>query len=118
MALVSLAVVGRENEPLYLRDFHRAEGPAVTAGGSNAPGGREDSTDVGDGADDDPFGFFSDRTRAGGGGEGCSLRHQVREFRSSIAVWLDTHIDGWLMRFPFAILNIYTSSHEVRRPVH
>mmetsp|Transcript_10964 Transcript_10964/g.23722 ORF Transcript_10964/g.23722 Transcript_10964/m.23722 type:complete len:202 (-) Transcript_10964:193-798(-) len=71
MALVSLAVVGRDNEPLYLRDFvtnHPADA-AVDL--------RDDATDTErqqQQNDDDAFGFFNSEGR--GANDSCSLRHQ------------------------------------------
>ena len=63
MALVSVAVVGRDNEPLYLRDF--GDGPSTAdASDGDGDGGEEE---------EDPFGFLG-----GGGrspGESCSQRH-------------------------------------------
>eukprot|EP00568_Trieres_chinensis_P005023 CAMPEP_0183296030 /NCGR_PEP_ID=MMETSP0160_2-20130417/3759_1 /TAXON_ID=2839 ORGANISM="Odontella Sinensis, Strain Grunow 1884" /NCGR_SAMPLE_ID=MMETSP0160_2 /ASSEMBLY_ACC=CAM_ASM_000250 /LENGTH=197 /DNA_ID=CAMNT_0025457597 /DNA_START=42 /DNA_END=635 /DNA_ORIENTATION=+ len=67
MALVSLAVVGRENEPLYLRDFKPSGGSAI--GGVAAAGPEADAEDA-----EDPFGFFSkSEARAN---DSSSLRHQ------------------------------------------
>mmetsp|Transcript_18578 Transcript_18578/g.53565 ORF Transcript_18578/g.53565 Transcript_18578/m.53565 type:complete len:114 (-) Transcript_18578:626-967(-) len=64
MALVSLAVVGRENEPLYLRDFH--QGMPSKEGGAVAMETRP--------PEDDPFGFFTKSESHVN--ESCSLRHQ------------------------------------------
>jgi len=62
MSLVSLGVVGKDNDPLFLREFSTVE--------------EEDDDDEKkrDVVDNDPYGFFS--ARAGQRGE-SSLRHQV-----------------------------------------
>lgn len=65
MALVSFAVVGRENEPLYLRDFDKDEAsPAEGEGAGFAEASPED----------DPFGFFTKSDARAN--ESCSLHHQ------------------------------------------
>lgn len=67
MALVGLAVVGRENEPLYLRDFG-ADSLSAPAEAAPPP------TDAEDADASDPFGFFNREGR--GANDSCSLRHQ------------------------------------------
>ena len=66
MALVGLAVVGRENEPLYLRDFGA---DSLSASAEATP-----PTDAEDADASDPFGFFNREGR--GANDSCSLRHQ------------------------------------------
>eukprot|EP00591_Stephanopyxis_turris_P013341 CAMPEP_0195520848 /NCGR_PEP_ID=MMETSP0794_2-20130614/17581_1 /TAXON_ID=515487 /ORGANISM="Stephanopyxis turris, Strain CCMP 815" /LENGTH=191 /DNA_ID=CAMNT_0040650283 /DNA_START=42 /DNA_END=617 /DNA_ORIENTATION=- len=62
MALVTLALVGKDNEPMYMRDFGKIE---------------ETGDDRSDSADDDPFGFFStnEKNRKGSMKE-STLRNQ------------------------------------------
>ena len=68
MSLISLAIVGKENEPLYLREFDTGDGgnPSEQDATGTNPGGEKD---IGD-----PYGFFS--ADPGKDGE-SSLRHQV-----------------------------------------
>lgn len=57
-ALVSLALIGKDNEPLYLRDF--------------IPASEEDTTDATSSVDDDPFGFMPCS-----GNESCLRNHFI-----------------------------------------
>ena len=69
MTLVSLAVVGRDNEPLYLRDFGSI--PAATDAASAQQQQQQQQQQQND---DDAFGFFSHEGK--GANDSCSLRHQ------------------------------------------
>jgi len=65
MALVSLAVVGRENEPLYLREFRPLnKGSAF----------ENESLVTETTKEDDPFGFFTESRSCSH--DDCSLRYQ------------------------------------------
>lgn len=98
MSLISLAVIGKDNEPLYIRDFQTLlssppppqddieESPnsnttteeemVVDAVSSSNNDGHDTSTNASEekkNEDDDPFGFFSSNSSPG---ESSSLRHQ------------------------------------------
>ncbi len=66
MSLITIAVVGKDNHPLYVRDF---ESDSVYAPPTA-------TTDDGD-EDMDPFGFFENRTTMLN--ESSSLKNQVRK---------------------------------------
>uniref|UniRef100_A0A6V2DGC6 Uncharacterized protein n=1 Tax=Ditylum brightwellii TaxID=49249 RepID=A0A6V2DGC6_9STRA len=94
MALVTLAVIGKDNEPLYLRDFvqSRSEGEEIEKEGTgdalskraedetkietDTPLDGSSSSSVGNTFDvDDPFGFLTQELEPN---ESSSLKHQVR----------------------------------------
>lgn len=72
MALVSLAIVGRDNEPLYLRDF--GTNPADAAVDLRGVDSDTDTEQQHQQNDDDAFGFFNREGRSAN--DSCSLRHQ------------------------------------------
>lgn len=79
MALVSIAVVGKENEPLYLRQYPTPD----PLGDLDVDARAAEAED-----DEDYFGFFSEENRR----DECSLRHQVK----SIA-WLFCNVSGQVL---------------------
>ena len=68
MALVTLAVVGTENEPMYLRDFMVPQETSFYSG--SAEEGEEEVEK------DDPFGFFESKLSKPN--DSSSLKNQVR----------------------------------------
>lgn len=71
MSLITIAVVGKDNHPLYIRDF---ESDSVYASPDEFPM-RATANDDDD--DMDPFGFFENRTTMLN--ESSSLKNQVRK---------------------------------------
>eukprot|EP00559_Dactyliosolen_fragilissimus_P004820 CAMPEP_0184867492 /NCGR_PEP_ID=MMETSP0580-20130426/26819_1 /TAXON_ID=1118495 /ORGANISM="Dactyliosolen fragilissimus" /LENGTH=199 /DNA_ID=CAMNT_0027367821 /DNA_START=73 /DNA_END=669 /DNA_ORIENTATION=+ len=64
MVMITFAIVGKDNEPLYLRDFTGINSNSV-----------HDSSDINQGKDEaDPFGFFDKKERDTN--ESCSMNHQ------------------------------------------
>mmetsp|Transcript_9429 Transcript_9429/g.11842 ORF Transcript_9429/g.11842 Transcript_9429/m.11842 type:complete len:203 (-) Transcript_9429:259-867(-) len=71
MALVTLAVVGKENVPLYLRDFVSRQDPLLYSEGGE---GEEEENSDGEEELGDPFGFFeSKKSKAN---DSSSLKNQ------------------------------------------
>ena len=90
MALVTLAVVGRDNEPLYIRDFVTAtsqnQGIPSTSmsnddnddddGEASASTHFTNNDDEDEIEEEDPFGFFEYQSKKLN--ESCSMTQQVR----------------------------------------
>lgn len=74
MALVTLAVVGKENVPLYLRDFVSRQEPLLYS----EVGEEEEEEEKHDEEEkDDPFGFFESKVSKAN--DSSSLKNQVRK---------------------------------------
>ena len=72
MTLIALAVVGKENEPLYLRDFN-----TELSSCSQQVRSEKQSDVCNDKNQSDPFGFFDSEEKKMN--ESCSLNNQVRK---------------------------------------
>ena len=76
MSLISLSIIGKDNEPLYLRDFQLV--PNDTTNETKEETNEEKK-------EDDFFGFFNCNKLAG---ESSSLRHQVGILQRSLVRYL------------------------------
>jgi hypothetical protein len=73
MSLVTIAVVGKENVPLYLRDFTAQEESSLYSGftDDDEDFGAQETEEM-----EDPFGFFESKKSKPN--DSSSLKHQVR----------------------------------------
>lgn len=76
MSLITFAVIGKDNAPLYLRDF-------VDASTSFYEQGEASFDSNGDDEQDDPFGFFEQKRQLN---QSSCLKNQVNNDRFSFAI--------------------------------